>query len=57
MMMAYLRGRLLDHGLRFPARAGGGYFGGIVEEVARPGDGGRGAERAGEFGNGGCKSR
>jgi hypothetical protein len=55
--MAYLGGRLLDLGLGFPARAGGGYFGGIVEEVARPGDGGRCAERAGEFGDGGCKSR
>jgi hypothetical protein len=41
----------------FPAADGGrGGLGGVVEEVRRARDGGRGADGAGEFGDGSCKS-
>jgi hypothetical protein len=51
VVMAYFGRGLVGDGVGFPPR--GGYLGGIGEEVARPGDGGRGAEGAGEFGDGG----
>ncbi len=55
--VAYLGGGLVGYN-GFPARArGGGCLGGIVEEMAWAGDGGGGADGAGEFGDGGGEPR